>query len=132
MVEHIAHGAFEIDLAPADALVEGTGRFDFTKRWSGDLLADGVGVMLSGGNPQSGSAGYVAIETITGSLNGREGSFAFVQRGLMSASGVVLDYSVVPGSGSGELSGITGALDVDAANGHAWVLTYDLPETGGQ
>ena len=83
--------------------------------------------MLSAGDPGAGAAGYVAIETVRGTLAGREGGFALLQRGVMFAGGVTLDYSVAPGSGTGELVGITGTLALDTSNGHAWELTYQLP-----
>ena len=83
--------------------------------------------MFSAGDPAAGAAGYVAIETVRGTLAGREGGFALLQRGLMLPGGVTLDYSVAPGSGTGELVGITGTLAVDTSNGHAWELTYQLP-----
>lgn len=76
----------------------------------------------------SGAAGYVAIETVNGSLAGRQGGFALLQRGLMGADGMTLEYTIAPGSGTGDLAGITGTLDLDASNDHAWELSYQLPD----
>ena len=127
MIEQRARGNFEITMTPKDGVLDGTGRFDFTKTWNGDLSAEGSGAMFSAGDPAAGAAGYVAIETVRGVLAGRLGGFVFLQRGLMGSGGVTLDYSIAPGSGTGELVGITGTLDLDTSNGHAWELTYRLP-----
>lgn len=128
MSEEVARGSFEITMTPGEGVLDGTGRFDFVKTWSGDLTAEGAGAMFSAGDPAAGAAGYVAIETVRGTLAGREGSFALLQRGLMLADGISLEYVVAPGSGTGELVGITGTLDLDTSNGHAWELTFQLPD----
>ncbi len=128
MSEEVARGSFEITMTPGDGVLDGTGRFDFVKTWSGDLTAEGAGAMFSAGDPAAGAAGYVAIETVRGTLAGREGSFALLQRGLMLADGISLEYVVAPGSGTGELVGITGTLDLDTSNGHSWELTFQLPD----
>ena len=128
MSEEVARGSFEITMTPGDGVLDGTGRFDFVKTWSGDLTAEGAGAMFSAGAPAAGAAGYVAIETVRGTLAGREGSFALLQRGLMLPDGISLEYVVAPGSGTGELVGITGTLDLDTSNGHAWELTFQLPD----
>jgi hypothetical protein len=128
MSEEVARGSFEITMTPGEGVLDGTGRFDFVKTWSGDLTAEGAGAMFAAGDPAAGAAGYVAIETVRGTLAGREGSFALLQRGLMLADGISLEYVVAPGSGTGELVGITGTLDLDTSNGHAWELTFQLPD----
>ena len=83
--------------------------------------------MLSAGDPTHGSAGYVALELVDGSVHGRAGSFALQQLGVMHDGDQRLDYLVVPGSGSRELAGITGtlALTIDD-RGHSYTLTYSL------
>ena len=83
--------------------------------------------MLSGGDPQSGAAGYVAIETVTGSLGDRHGSFALQQFGTMSSGAQTLHYEVVPGSGTGELEGIAGTLylTIEPDGTHRYELQYD-------
>lgn len=128
MSEHRARGAFDITLTPGEGILDGTGRFDFVKTWTGDLTAEGAGAMFSAGDPGSGAAGYVAIETVRGVLAGRRGSFVLLQRGLMSSGGVALDYSIAPGSGTDEMAGITGTLVLDTSDGHAWELTFHLPD----
>ncbi len=128
MSELKARGNFEITMTPQEAVLDGTGRFDFVKTWTGDLSAEGAGAMFSAGDPAAGAAGYVAIETVRGSLFGRDGGFVLLQRGLMASDGITLDYSIAPGSGTGELVGISGSLELDTANGHAWELSFHLPE----
>ena len=84
--------------------------------------------MLSAGDPTIGSAGYVAVEVVIGTLHGREGSFAFQQYGVMRPGGQELTYAVVPGSGAGQLTGIEGTLGLTIdERGHSYELTYTLP-----
>jgi hypothetical protein len=128
-VSSTAKGTFEVDLVPGTAELDGAvGRFELTKRFHGDIDGTGVGVMLSAGDPQAGAAGYVAMETVRGHLGGREGSFALQQFGIMQAGSQTLHYEVVPGSGDGELTGISGTfhLTIDADGTHSYELEYDL------
>jgi hypothetical protein len=116
-------------LVPGTAELDGAvGRFELTKRFHGDIDGTGVGVMLSAGDPQAGAAGYVAMETVRGHLGGREGSFALQQFGIMRAGSQTLHYEVVPGSGDGELTGMSGTLHltIDANGTHFYELEYDL------
>jgi Protein of unknown function (DUF3224) len=103
-------------------------RFDFRKTFYGDLQAEGAGLMLSCGDPQTGTAGYVAIETVQGSLGDRRGGFALQQIGMMRAGEQTLQYVVVPGSGDGALEGIAGTfhLTVEGNGTHRYELEYDL------
>ncbi len=103
-------------------------RFDFTKTFHGGLDGTGFGVMLSGGDPQAGAAGYVAIETFDGRLDQRSGGFALQQFGTMHDGSHTLHYAVVPGSGHGELEGMTGDfnLTVDDAGTHRYELEYEV------
>src|SRR3954447_23598278 len=87
-----ARGTFEIERRPGEPEAGGTvARHDFTKTFTGDLAGDGVGLMLSAGDPTAGMAGYVAIEVVTGTLDGRRGSFALQQYGTMSGGGQRLE-----------------------------------------
>lgn len=113
----IAIGSFEIDLQPANPVVADTGRLDFTKTWSGEIAGESEGVMLSAGDPSTGTAGYVAIETFNGTIAGRAGSLAFQQFGTMLGEAVELRYEIVPGSGSGELTGLVGAVTLNIVDG---------------
>ncbi len=92
---------FDVAMTPGPPEVGGAvDRFDFAKTFRGDLDATGTGVMLSCGNPQTGTAGYVAIETVDGRLGGRDGGFALQQLGMMQHGSQTLHYEVVPGSGA--------------------------------
>jgi hypothetical protein len=124
-----ARGTFDVELTPGPAELDGAvHRFDLRKTFHGDLQGDGAGVMLSHGDPQSGAAGYVAIERVTGSLGDRCGSFALQQFGTMSPGSQTLHYEVVPGSGTGELTGVAGIfhLTVEPDGTHRYELQYDL------
>jgi hypothetical protein len=124
-----ARGTFEVHLEPGPPELGGAvSRFDFRKEFSGDLDGTAAGVMLSGGDPQSGSAGYVAIETVAGQIDGRSGGFALQQFGTVSAGLQNLHYEVVPGSGLGELTGITGTLllTIEEVGTHRYELEYRL------
>ena len=124
-----ASGTFEISMSPGAAELDGAvGRLDFSKIWHGDLGGTGRGVFLSCGDPRVGEAGYVAIETVDGRLDGRQGGFALQQLGLMHAGSQSLHYEVVPGSGSGGLGGISGTLHltIDPDGTHRYSLDYEL------
>lgn len=103
---------FDIEIQPADGLLPGTGRFDFEKVWSGDIVGASRGVMLSGGDPATGTAGYVALEVFEGVIAGRSGTVAFQQLGTMDHGNRGLRYIVVPGSGTGDLEGAIGVLNL--------------------
>lgn len=117
MTDVMVSGRFDIDIAPADALLPGTGRFDFTKTWSGGITGTSAGVLLSGGDPSAGAAGYVAIELFEGAIDDRPGTVMFQQFGSMFDGAEVLRYEVIPGSGTGELATVTGEVVLEAANG---------------
>jgi hypothetical protein len=115
-----------VPLTPAPA--EGLGRFSIDKEIHGDLEATTKGEMFSGGDPKAGAAGYVAIEMVTGTLGGKHGSFALQQMTTMNASGMKMEVVVVPGSGTGELKGISGTCVITIAEGkHSYDLEYELP-----
>ena len=116
---------FTVELTPAAALLDGTGRFDLTKRWSGDIVGTSEGVMLASGDPRSGSAGYVALERFVGTVGTATGTCAFQQYGMMVEGEQVLHYEVVPGSGTGGLSGLSGPvhLVVDPDGTHRVTLS---------
>jgi hypothetical protein len=124
-----ATGTFEITMTPAASEIDETvGRFNFTKTFQGDLEATGVGILLSAGNPQAGEAGYVAIETVQGRLNGLDGGFALQQFGTVHGGDQALQYAVVPGSGHGALDGITGVfhLTVEDDGTHRYKIVFEV------
>jgi Protein of unknown function (DUF3224) len=106
------------------------GRYSLDKHYHGALEATAEGEMLTAGGPVEGSAGYVAVERVEGSLDGRHGSFALQHLGQMSAAGQNLTILVVPGSATGELVGLDGRLEIEIAEGgkHSYTFDYSLPE----
>ena len=104
--------SFTVQMAPGDPIPAVPGRFDLTKTWTGEVEGTSTGIMLTAGDPGTGSAGYVAIETFTGTLGGRQGTISFQQLGTMAAGEPALTYVIAPGSGTGALEGVTGALDI--------------------
>ena len=126
-----AKGTFEITMTPAPA-GEGAGRVAvgrmlIDKQYAGDFIGVGQGEMLSAGNPGAGSAGYVAMEHVTGAFGALTGSFALQHAGTMHGGESILNISVVPGSGTGELAGISGKLKLDiVGRTHHYELEYTL------
>lgn len=129
-MKQIAKGTFTVDIRPAGpGPAEGLARFFAEKQIHGDLEATSKGEMLSGGDATQGAAGYVAIELVTGNLNGKSGSFALQQMGSMDQNGQRLSVIVVPGSGTGELKGIIGTFEIKIEGGkHSYSLEYSLPK----
>lgn len=128
-----ARGNFDVKISPTGT-DEGTGShlgsMTLDKRYHGDLDATAKGHMLTAASATvKGSAAYVAVERIEGTLHGRQGAFALVHRGVMSGQGRELDVVIVPDSGEGELHGIAGALRIviDADGTHRYELDYTLP-----
>ena len=126
---HHARGTFTVDVKPLTPTpAEGISRFSIDKQIHGDLEATTKGEMFSAGDPKTGMAGYVAIETVTGVLAGKHGSFVLQQSATMDASGRKLSATITPGSGTGELKDISGTFDIQIANGqHSYDLEYSLP-----
>ena len=127
-----ARGTFEVKLAPQPPApgVEAAnlGRLSIDKRFHGDLDGSSLGEMLSAGTEVAGSAGYVAIERVSGTLHGRRGSFALMHYGVMDRGAASLTVSVVPDSGTGELVGLTGRLAIRIEQGrHEYEFDYHLP-----
>jgi hypothetical protein len=118
-------------LMTSDHATEGTaiGRYGLDKQYHGDLQATAKGEMLGAGNPATGTAGYVAMEEVSGTLLGRKGSFALQHVGVMDRGKFELKVRIVPGSGVGELQGIAGAMTItNNAGKHAYSLDYTLSE----
>jgi Protein of unknown function (DUF3224) len=104
------------------------GRMLLDKQYAGDLVADGQGQMLTAMTATQGSAGYVAIELVTGTLHGRAGSFALQHSGTMDRGSPLLLVTLVPDSGTDALEGISGQLTIRVAEGkHFYALDYTLP-----
>jgi hypothetical protein len=124
-----ATGPFDVKTTLEPPAAAGYGRMAISKQYHGALDAAASGEMLMGGDPKKGSAGYVAFETVTGLLDGKQGTFQMMQAGVMEGGKRELRVTVVPGSGTDALSGISGSMQIDiAADGkHSYRLAYDLP-----
>lgn len=127
-------GAFDVKLTPQssdDAEGSAMGRMSIDKQFHGDLDATSKGEMLSAMSKMvSGSAGYVAIERVTGTLQGRSGSFVLQHHATMTRGTPDLSIVVVPDSGSGQLAGITGKMSILITDGkHFYDFEYSLPPT---
>ena len=117
----IAKGTFTVKLAPlvfeGQAAASKLGRMSIDKQITGDLVATTQGQMLSAMTETRGSAGYVALERVDGSLHGRQGSFVLQHTGTMNRGSPVLSVTVVPDSGSGGLTGLIGDFTIIVADG---------------
>ena len=127
-----AAGSFEVTLQPLSNTDASShpllGRVLLTKKFSGDLTADARGQMLSAGTNTRGSACYVAIDHVTGTLGARKGSFLLQHCGTMNRGEPALFINVVPDSGTEDLAGITGTLRIDIVEGkHFYEFDYRLP-----
>lgn len=127
-----AKGSFEVKIVPQPpdpgAPDAALGRMSLDKQFHGDLEATGKGQMLTTGTP-SGSAVYVAIERVAGTLHGRSGSFALHHRGIMTRGQPELTIAVVPDSGTDDLAGISGNLSIEIVDKkHFYSFDYTLPE----
>ena len=128
----MAEGEFSVKLLPLpiEGQPEGAmlGRMSIDKTISGDLVAVSKGQMLSAMTDVEGSAGYVAIERVEGTLHGRRGSFVLQHSGTMNRRQSQLLISVVPDSGTDELVGLAGEFKIIIAEGkHRYRFSYSLP-----
>jgi Protein of unknown function (DUF3224) len=123
-----AKGEFDVKLTPqAQDKDTGLGRLSIDKTFQGDLAGTSRGEMLTAITPVEGSAGYVAVERVTGTLAGRKGSFALQHDGMMDRGRQSLSIRVVPDSGTGELAGISGTMKIEITGGkHFYELEYTL------
>ena len=129
-----ASGTFEIKLTPqaTDSASENSnlGRMTIDKQFHGDLEATSKGQMLTATTAVKGSAGYVAIELVTGKLNGRSGTFVLQHSGTMSGGSQELTVTVVPDSGTGQLKGLEGEMTINIKEGkHFYEFEYTLTPT---
>ena len=127
-----AKGEFKVKLAPQPAApgieAANLGRMTIDKQFQGDLAASSLGEMLSAMGQVQGSAGYVAIERVTGSLHGKRGSFVLQHHGIMNRAVPQMSVMVVPDSGTDQLTGLRGAMQILIEDGrHSYVFEYDLP-----
>lgn len=131
-----ATGTFDVTIKPAEPSElgrdAGLGRMTIDKVWTGGIQGTSKGEMTS--SNVDGAMAYVALEKVTGTVAGRSGSFYFVHRATMTAgdaASAVLDVTVVPNSGTGELKGLTGTLQIRIDKGaHSYDFAYALPSAG--
>ena len=128
-----ATGAFDVKLTPQgpDDKTEGStlGRMSIDKQFHGDLEATSKGQMLTAGTDVKGSAGYVAIERVTGMLQGRTGSFVLQHSGTLTRGAPQQSITVVPDSGTGQLAGLAGKMTINIIDGkHSFGFDYTLLE----
>jgi hypothetical protein len=128
-----ASGTFEVKILPQpaeDKVGDPTvGRLSIDKQFHGDLEATSKGQMLAVGTEVKGSAGYVAMERVAGTLHGHSGTFALQHSGTMTRGTPQLSVTVVPDSGTGQLVGLTGKMDVKIESGkHSYEFEYALAE----
>ncbi len=127
-----ACGTFDVTMTPQapDDTAAGApvGRMSIAKQFHGDLDATSTGQMLAVGTDVDGSAGYVAMERVAGTLQGRAGAFALQHSGTMTRGTPSLSVTVVPDSGTAQLVGLAGTLTIDIVDGqHRYDFDYMLP-----
>jgi len=128
-----ASGTFEVKLVPQppEDKAEGStlARMSIDKQFHGDLEATNKGQMLTAGPDVKGSAGYVAIERVTGMVQGRTGRFVLQHSGTLTRGAAQQSITVVPDSGTGQLVGLTGKMAINIVDGkHSCDFDYTLPE----
>lgn len=126
-----AKGTFEVKLVPVTVefkeLAEILGRMTIDKKFTGDLEGTSKGEMLSAMGTVKGSAGYVAIEKVTGTLNGKSGTFCLQHSGTMNRGEPSLTVTVIPDTGTGDLTGLTGKFNIKIENKqHFYELEYTI------
>jgi hypothetical protein len=130
-----ASGTFEVNLTSQkpdnkEAERANLGRMSIDKRFRGDLEAISNGEMLSAMTEVKGSAGYVAMERVSGTLHGRDGAFVLQHAGTMTRGVPQLRVTVVPDSASGDLLGLSGSMTIKIEGGkHSYEFDYTIPET---
>lgn len=126
-----ATGPFEVKLAPLDPAFKtednSIGRMSIDKQFHGDLEATSKGEMLFVGTAKT-SGGYVAIERVSGTLSGRSGSFILQHNATMTNGSPQLNIIVVPGTGTAQLAGLAGTMNIIIKDGkHSYDFSYTLP-----
>ncbi|MBU5414563.1 DUF3224 domain-containing protein [Serratia ureilytica] len=127
-----ATGTFDIKLTRQTATAEietaKLSRMTIDKQFHGDLTAASLGEMLAVRMDAHGSAGYVAMERVTGTLHGHKGSFVLQHSGTMNRGVSSLQLTVVPDSGTGELTQLSGSMTIEIDQGtHRYTMDYVLP-----
>jgi hypothetical protein len=132
MTQH-ASGTFEVKMTPQTqddkSAGPSVGRMSLDKKFHGDLEATSVGEMLAFSTSVQGSAGYVAMEKVSGTLKGKSGTFVLQHSGTMTRGEPQLTITVVPDSGTDQLKGLSGRMTIQIADGkHSYEFEYTLAE----
>ena len=121
-----AKGSFSVELTPQGDGNFAAGRMIIDKSYTGDLEGTGTGQMISK-RIENGAAVYFAIEEFVGTVGGKKGAFTLLHKGFMSSEEQLLEITILQGSGSGELAGIAGTLEITQEDGtHQYRLKYSL------
>ena len=127
-----ANGTFEVTVTPqADehAGAAGLGRMTMDKTFQGDLAGTSKGQMLAAGTAVQGSAGYVAIERVEGTLAGRRGTFMLQHLGVMTRGAPAMTVTVIPDSGTDGLAGLSGRMTIIIeGKKHSYEFDYSIGE----
>jgi hypothetical protein len=123
-----AKGPFDVTVTPQEGPADApVARMTLYKEFRGDLEAVAHGEMLAAHEPLTGAGVYVAIDRVAGTLHGRAGTFLMAHRGVRTADGQHLDITIVPGSGTGQLAGITGSVGIEiVGKEHFYSVEYEL------
>ncbi|HEY0504657.1 MAG TPA: DUF3224 domain-containing protein [Lysobacter sp.] len=124
-------GEFDVKRTPEGGFDLGggtlAGHFRFDKVFHGALDGTGVVHMLAVGTQVDGSAAYVAVERISGTLEGLSGSFLTQHNGTLDRGAPSLSVTVVPDSGTDELTGLRGRIAIDIVEGkHFYTFDYEV------
>ena len=124
-----AKGPFDVTITPQETAADASvARMLLYKEFHGDLDAIAHGEMMAAHEPLTGAGVYVALDRVTGTLHGRSGSFLMAHRGIANADGQQLDIVIVPGSGTGQLTGIAGSVGIEIEEKkHFYTIDYTLP-----
>lgn len=124
-----AKGSFDVTITPQETADDApVARMLLYKEFHGDLEAVAHGEMMAAHEPLTGAGVYVAIDRVAGTLHGKGGSFLIAHRGIRNAEGQQLEIVIVPGSGTGQLTGITGTVGIEIVEKkHFYTIDYEIP-----
>ena len=128
-------GEFDVKMTPlpAEEAAGPMGRFLLDKQYRGDLTGASRGQMVAFRSATDGSAGYVAMEQVTGTLAGRAGTFVLQHSSLMTRGVPTQSITVVPDSGTGELAGLSGSMTIDIVDKkHFYDFMYEIANEGAE
>jgi hypothetical protein len=127
--QRVANGPFQVTRVAVPAAFEkaSLGRHSLDKVFSGDLEATSLGEMISAGGSVPGSAGYVAMERVTGTLHGRSGAFVLQHSATMDRGTPTMTITVVPDTGTDALTGLSGSMRIIIDKGqHSYEFEYSI------